>query len=86
MINWPEEFPITHGVTLSNNSWSKRERDWHDSSCLPTKLLCAVTPSYLEVAEHLPADLKWQINALFCFACTRSFCFTYFYSPLYFNL
>lgn len=76
--NWSEEFPITCDVILSDNSWSKRERVWSDSSCLPTELLHAVSPSYLEVAEHLAADWKWQINPLFCFPCTCSFFFTIF--------
>ena len=35
------------------------------------------SPAFLEMAEHLPAHGKEQINSLFCFACMRGFCLTY---------
>lgn len=35
------------------------------------------SPAFLEMAEHLPAGGKWQIDFLFCFVCVNYFSFTY---------
>ena len=35
------------------------------------------SPAVLEMAEQLPANGKWWVNSLFCFASVHSFCFSY---------
>lgn len=44
-----------------------------DEVCLPIKPLCLMGPGFLEVAEYLRANRKYQINML----CMNSFSFMY---------
>lgn len=41
---------------------------WSDGICIPKKSSCVLSPAPLEVAEHLPANMKQQMDSLFCFA------------------
>jgi len=46
-----------------------------DDICLSKKMLHMMRPTFLKVAEHLPANGKQWMNSLCCFACSHSFCF-----------
>ena len=44
---------------------------------LPSNCQAWWSPAFLEMAEHLPADGKWWMNSLLCFACACGFSFAY---------
>jgi len=66
--SWPKEYSIPYNVLNNKNQ----------GRCLqlfPSNCYAWWSPAFLGVAEHLPPDGKWWMNASFCFACERSFAF-----------
>lgn len=63
---WSNGFPIPHGIMLSNKSCGKEWRSqwWCLSSQETVNVL--ISPAFLRVAEHLPADGKKHVNSLLC--------------------
>jgi len=58
----PEGYSTPQDIMLSNKSWNKdggRGDIGSDGICLPKKRLRMLSPAFLAVAEHLPADWKW---------------------------
>lgn len=78
--NWAKRYPTPYGVLL--NIYEAGEQGGRGGSfgmttfVFPSHHLVWQSPTFLEIAEHLPALKRW-INSLFSFACGCSFCFTY---------
>lgn len=78
--NWAKKYPTPYGVLL--NIYEAGEQGGRGGSfgmttfVFPSHHLVWQSPTFLEIAEHLPALKRW-INSLFSFACGCSFCFTY---------